>query len=245
MCAHNPIATGVREPADSSPAPTHQVYSDSFRSALAAFVQAAKRGRSEAICSSYMALRDARGQLTFRDVLAATDQAVHANSGSLIVAAFARRRCFMCGDGTHPCETCEGTGMVGRFRCPHCEGLGVEACPFCLGSGWHAWEDMPAEIRDHACQHRRQRIDKDLDRLAAIPADKAISSARKATHEKRQQLASSLMRLQGKLTVLGRHDTGDGPFAQRCREGLARVQRILEALRPPSPPVEQQDEGMG
>ena len=245
MCAHNPIATGVREPADSSPAPTHQVYSDSFRSALAAFVRAAKHGRDEAICSSYMALRDARGELPLRDVLATIDQAVHANAAGLIIAAFSRRRCFMCGNGTHPCATCEGTGTVGRFRCPNCEGLGVETCPFCMGSGWYAWEDMPAEIRDHACHHRHQRIDKDLDRLAAIPAHKAISSARKATDKKRQQLASSLMGLQGKLTVLGRHDTGKGPFAQRCREGLAYVQRILEALRPPSPPVVEQDEETG
>ena len=46
-------------------------------------------------------------------------------------------------------------------------------------------------------------------------------------------------------TVLGRHDTGDGPFDQRCREALACIQRILEALRPPSPPVEEQDEETG
>ncbi|MHC4715857.1 MAG: DnaJ-like cysteine-rich domain-containing protein [Planctomycetota bacterium] len=238
MCAHEPVAAGVREPVARPPAQPHQGYSRKFRSALDSFVRAVADGKSETICSSYMALRSVSGGLPFRQVLAAIDRAIGDNAGNVIVSAFAHRRCFMCGDGTRPCTTCHGGGMVERFRCPNCEGLGVEACPFCLGSGWHAWEDMPEEIRDHARQHRRQRLRKDLDRLAEIPADKATSSARKATTEKRRRWATSLMRLHGKLVVLTRHDSDGEPLTRRCREAIEYIERLLDALRPPNPPVE-------
>jgi len=205
---------------------------------MAEFVQAVRKGRSEAICSSYMALRSLRGQMPFRQLLAAIDEAAGESAGAKIVAAFGRRRCFMCTDGTAPCGTCGGTGMVDRFRCPNCEGLGVEPCPFCLGSSWYAYEDMPPEIRDPARQYRFRHVRKELDRLAAVPLPKAIASARKATPEKRRQWAPSLMRLYGKLNVLTRHESNGDAFIQRCRQGMANIEQILDALRPPNRPAQ-------
>jgi len=238
MCAYEPIAAGVRESAPSHATEPRQEFSPRFLSAMAEFVRAVNQGRSEPICSGYMGLRSLAGGVPLRQVFQAIDEAVGGKAGKVIVAAFGRRRCFMCGDGTRPCATCHGTGLVERFRCPNCEGLGVEACPFCLGSGWYANEDMPAEIRDPAHQYRLQRISKDLDCLAEIPLAKAIASARKATPEKRRQWATSLMRLYGKLTVLTRHETDGDALIQRCRQGIEHIEQILQALRPPTPPAE-------
>ena len=211
-----------------------------FELGLSKLGEALSTRKTEPICAAYLTLRRLGHGSGVHALLDRIDQTLGREARGLILSAFSRRRCFMCDRGTSPCHTCAGAGLVDRFRCPNCEGLGVEACMFCLGSGWSPLEDMPEELRPGVRKLRTAQLRKDIERLTALPMGKALASARQAAPEKRRELATWLLRALGRLNVLTRHRVADeAPLSlPGADEAARRAEQLLEALRESVPTQE-------
>ena len=234
MCA---IESNLSEARRGDPAGGTEAPKRHFELALAELADALVAGKTEPICAAYLTLRRLEHGIEPGALLGRIERALGDQAPAAILSAFSRRHCFMCDRGTNPCHTCEGTGLVDRFRCPNCEGLGVEACMFCLSSGWSPLEDMPEELRPAVRRLRTAQLRKELDRLAALPMDRALASARKAGPEKRRDLARWLLRLLGRVNVLGNRQAERGPLPG-AEEATRRANQLLGALRESVPTQE-------
>lgn len=234
MSAGDPERSGLRPPGTSDRrAPGHGRRAE-FAAALRDLAQAVAAHEVEPICTAYLELRRAGRGLRPEQILDAASR-VNGQSGSdLIVSAFAHRRCFMCEDGTVPCGTCEGTGVVSGRPCPSCDGQGVDVCSFCMGLGWTDAEDVPMEVRRQVSRRRADSLTRDADRLSELPLTEALASARKADARQRRKLTPWLLRLQARLDKAAGESNGNG-FAATCRALCDRTEKILEALRPARP----------
>ncbi len=204
--------------------------------AVAELSQAIAHRRVEAICIAYHRLREAGKELTRRQLLEAADRAAIGPGRGVIVSAFTRRHCYMCDGGTNPCGTCEGEGFREGRPCPQCDGLGVERCDFCMGSGLADIEAAPPELRHAVARRRIAHVQKALARLKRLPDPQALRRRGLTTLERRE-LAKWLIRLHGQLAAARGLDLDEArrlarPFAQAGQ----RLDQLLEALRPPAPP---------
>jgi hypothetical protein len=127
---------------------------------------------------------------------------------------------------------------VDRFPCPQCDGLGIEACSFCLGSGWTDRNEIPEEFRPAVLKRQAHHVEKDIDRLVQS-GRKILASAEQMTQEDRNRLAAWLIRLQARLTDLARHVKEDGDErAVRYGALAGRIDTILDTLRRKQAPPE-------
>ena len=199
--------------------------------ALRNLVEAIAQRQIEGICTSYLALRQQANGMAVEELLDHLERQAGGEATGLVVSAFSHRHCFMCKDGTTGCQTCDGTGMVDRFPCPQCEGLSLEPCSFCLGSAWTDGDEIPAEFRRAALKNHAARVEKDIARLAKL-APESWASAQHLAPEKKAEVVSWLLRLQGRLAELARSARGNGhDSAARYRAIADRVGRLLESLR--------------
>jgi len=191
---------------------------------------AARERRIEAICASYLAARRAAAGRSAREIVDRADRAAGEPTWPVIVSAFARRRCYMCGDGTIPCESCRGRGTLNGSPCPQCDGLGREPCEFCGGAGWSDPDDTPPEVRPFAARCRLARLEKELAWLDALP-DASRVRGRRLDARRRVELAGRLLRLLGRLRAPPRVETGNGRRqAERFAAAAQRAEGLLDAL---------------
>lgn len=211
-----------------------------FEQALRDLAEAISELKVEPICTSYLALRQEAREMTAGELLGRVEQAAGERAKEVIVSAFSRRRCFMCKDGTVPCQTCDGTGTVDRFPCPQCEGLSVEPCSFCLGSSWTDRDEIPVEVRRAVLKRRGAHVEKDITRLVGL-ARGAWASAERLAPEKRTEIGAWLMRLQSRLNDLAKavSDNGDEKAA-RFGAMAAEIDKLLASIQvrrtPPGEP---------
>ena len=88
-----------------------------FDRALSELSEALATRKVEPICTSYLALRRLARGIRAGELLDRVGQAAGEDARAVIVSAFSHRRCFMCENGTDPCNACEGTGMADGAPC--------------------------------------------------------------------------------------------------------------------------------
>ena len=213
--------------------------SGGFDEAMKNLVEAVSERKVEPIRIAYLALRSANGKIPTSEILECVDRSVTSKSGSIremIVSAFSHGHCVMCDDGVTPCRTCNGSGTVNDYICPDCDGLGIEVCMFCAGTGWSDHHDIPAEIRPDAVLRRIKHVKKDLAILDKVSEADILASAEKLDPHQRRELASRLIRLQAKLTRMAGVEVGnDTEHVARFHVAASRIKRFLEAIRSQHP----------
>ncbi len=209
----------------------HPFSSSGFQRALQGLLEAMAQRQVEPICASYLALRQRAGETSAEELLEHIERHAGQGARALLLSAFSRRHCFMCRDGTSPCQACKGTGVAEGSACPQCEGLGAEPCLFCMGSAWTDRNEVPAEFRRAVLKHHVAHVQKDVARLVKL-SPKAWTSARDLGPGQRVELATWLMRLQGRLASLAAsvHDNGHQRVA-RFGVLASRIEKLLDALR--------------
>ncbi len=228
MSVSKPVARG----ATSDPAPAGR---EPFEAALGNLVAAIARRKIEPICVAYMEFRRSAGPRAVKHLLARLNQSVGRLGLVLVAQAFSRRRCYMCDAGSGRCRSCDGTGSDQGRPCFQCDGLGVERCDFCMGSGLADIDSAPEEFRAEAAELRLERLEKELAKLEHIPRAKVLHLKR-FTANNRGELASWLIRLRGRLATPTGLASGNGhEHAERLAEAGERIDRLLEALRPDVP----------
>jgi hypothetical protein len=198
--------------------------------AMHALTEAIAGKHVEPICAAYLVLRKAAGDTPVKDLIAQADAATEGKAQATIISAFSHRRCFMCNGGVSPCPSCAGTGRNRDMICSMCDGLGVEACSFCQGSGWNDRDQMPAEVRHAVIAKQVAHVEQDIRRLTQLADPKSKELARHLTGAQRAEIATWLCRLRGRLMALV---NSDGNARATKFGAMARVvEMLLENLKP-------------
>ena len=140
----------------------------------------------------------------------------------------------MCDRGVNPCRSCGGSVASDDGQtCLQCDGLGVEACDFCGGSGLADAMTVPEEVRREAGLLRLERLDRRIHQLFRMPLPDEI--ARTRFHDgQRAEMASWLIRVLGRVADLTPLAEGNG-HRERFESARRRARAMLEALRIDAP----------
>ncbi|MCK4626052.1 MAG: hypothetical protein KAV00_12120 [Phycisphaerae bacterium] len=206
-----------------------------FDEAMKNLAEAITERKVEPIRIAYLALRSANGKMPTHEIIECAVRSITSKSASvreMIVSAFSHGHCVMCNDGVSPCRTCDGSGTANDYICPDCDGLGIETCLFCMGTGWCDFHDMPVEIRPDAVLRRIKHVKKDLAILEKISETDMQASIEKLKPEQRRELASNLMRLQARLTRMSGVEVGNHTeHVARFHAAASRIKHLIEAIR--------------
>lgn len=205
---------------------------EDFRTALAELVHAVQRRKVESICGAYQQLRQAANGMRVKDLFAVVDNALKGPSEDIVVSAYSHRHCFMCTDGTNPCDQCEGTGYIEEGRCcPHCDGAGVVPCAFCNGTAWADRETIPHELAKAVLQRQRSHVRAEIQRVAKTFSGLSPEAISQFSPQKRRAAMGRLLRLQARLESLANHDSIDDPNEQTHLGAMAaRLETCLQQL---------------
>lgn len=233
MCAHGPVT------ADTSPPPQEQENQEvsglppQFEAALKELGSAVAGRKVEPVCTSYLALRRAGHAMPLQEFVSHIERAHGPVAQAVIISAFSHRKCFMCEDGGAVCQTCYGGGQVDRFMCPQCDGLGLQPCPFCLGTAWNDPDEVPPELRKGVFRRHVAHVEKDAVRLNKLPDPSKLASADSLPPAKRGEVVSWLVRLRARLNILtGSPMDSEAGRAVRYAAIARRIDGVLEALVP-------------
>ena len=206
-----------------------------LEAALEELRAALSQGQVEPVCTAYLRLHRIAHAMSMplRDFFARLACCCGQEAVSQIVSAFSHRDCFMCDDGTAPCDACEKKGQVDRFRCPRCEGTTMEICTFCQGAGWCSLEDVPLELRQAVELQRRRHLEQGMQKLAALAAQAGPGDSAALPPEKRRELTAWLTRLQARASAyVHDHPAADDGQVARLGASVAQVDRLLKVLWP-------------
>lgn len=178
------------------------------------FHRAAATRNIEAICLSYLRLRNAAANMRFKDLLDMLSARLGQPASKLLVQAFARHECFMCTVGSATCANCDGSGWAEEGRkCPHCDGRGLSPCTFCRGTGWADWESIPPELLTAVQEARLAKLNTELQRLSDIWGKVNPEKFSRITLEQQRSVAACLTRMMSQAHELS------------ARPGIADEQR--------------------
>ena len=200
-------ATGEKWTAPSgSPTPSTQPPGQpnpELAAALAEFQQAVAGKKAGHICAAYQLLRKAGAGMKLQDLLRLADQALGQPALNLIVSAFSHYHCFMCNGGTMRCDQCHGSGFIDDNRpCPICDGLGLDECEFCRGTGWADRDVIPTELRRGVLTRQFQHVREDVQHLVKTFMGMTTKDIANLDPAHRRELAAWLLRLRGRLNDL-------------------------------------------
>ncbi len=182
----------------------------------------------DAVCNAYLALREVGRGMNVEKLLTSAAS----SAGAAVVTGFAARRCFMCEDGTVPCEQCDGQGRTDDDRsCVRCDGLAVTACGFCAGVGWSDASVIPGEVVQAVRKRQLAMVRKDLQRLGTAVANLTGARIRRLPSEQRISLAAWLIRLQARLAELAKADGTPEKEADRFTTAVDKIDSCLDVLR--------------
>ena len=184
-------ATGDRQP------------HDAVRAAMGELGEAVAEKHIQPICIAYQQLRAAARQVSLEEMFRLADRTLGLSTRDIVVSAYARRGCFLCTDGTIPCDQCEGTGRVLDDReCPNCDGAGFTSCGFCNGTSWADRDTTPGELRSAVARQQLRRVRKHLQRLHEKMPEARNGAIRRLDTAQRASLRTWLMCLQARLRDL-------------------------------------------
>ena len=220
----NPDRTSHPQVAD----PTH------LEKVLSDLRRAAKQKEPEPLCNAYQALRDAAAAMRMKieECLRLADEALGRPAGDVIIAAYTRRSCFMCEDGTAPCAACGSSGLIEQDRaCMHCDGIGLTPCGFCGGTGWAARSTCPPELATAVLRRQRSAARREVKRLGATAAKLTPQKMRKLPQDLRRSLGGWLIRLQARLSDLAQAEVVDDDQRAYLGSVADKIDACLDLLR--------------
>ena len=88
--------------------------------AVETFAAAAHTRRIENICKAYEALKSSVNGLGIQYVLPLADKIIGQSTVALVVSAYSHEKCFMCANGSVPCESCSEDDADPQAKCTHC-----------------------------------------------------------------------------------------------------------------------------
>lgn len=178
--------------------------SPALAKAIEEFAAATETRRIENICKAYQAIKTAGDGLPIAEILPMIDEVIGQSSGAVIVSAYSHGHCFMCTNGSVPCEACNDYESAERTECSHCNSTGLAPCDFCDGSGWIANDVIPHELHRAVWKNRLKRTHKVLEKYAALYTQPFLQdlAMRPFDNEQRQRAIMETIRLSAKLHAL-------------------------------------------
>lgn len=205
-----------------------------MRTALDELQASLKSRKVDAICASYRNLRTASRGLRVKDMFDMADRELGKGTTHTIISAFSHLHCYMCNDGTTPCEHCEGEGKIGQGLCPPCEGLGVATCGFCRGTGWADRSLIPNELRRPVLDLQIAHLRNDMKRFSDLQKDLTHDKVSAMHKDKRLVLLGWLIRVQARMKefsanpdVNNADQQGFGKIADAIKQSLAGLSRHI------------------
>jgi hypothetical protein len=196
-------------------------------------LRAALHGRKiDPICAAYGQLRQAASTLSASQLCKMIGEVLGPQAMTTIISAYSHMQCFMCSDGSVPCETCHGTGELSPGRkCPNCDGLATMPCAFCRGTNWADRESIPGEILAVVSRRQREHVQRELPVLAKIVADLTPQKADATPIQKRREIARWLSRIWARLTAVAADQ--DTPKDEQMKFSLhaTQAEKLLEMLK--------------
>ena len=209
---------------------------DQLARALTELGRAIANGRhSETVCAGYQGLRAAAGHMhmSAEELFRIADRALGLSTKEEVVTAHARRWCFMCAKGTVPCDSCGGLGRTAdEGKCAACNGMGVNLCSFCNGTGWADRQTIPAEIKKEVLQKQLRAVKEGLKVLKEKEKYFTPEAVAALNEPARRRISAWLMRLQVRLRDLAGSDTvADENDKLQMFHEAERIDSCLELLR--------------
>ena len=206
---------------------------DAMQEALAELGEAIANGHAQHICSAYQVFRAVTRAMASAELFALADRTLGVATREAVVSAYSRRGCFMCTDGTLPCDQCEGTGEVEDGRdCPHCEGRGCGPCGFCNGTSWADRDTIPQDLRDDVVRRQLRHVRSQLRKLNEELPQTGIEAIRHFSRPQRQQLTGWLRRLQARAQDLAEAGAQpNGSLKSYLLDQAEKIEACLEKLR--------------
>lgn len=141
-------------------------YKQQLSSTLEDMARAVASSNVAELCRSYLALRSLTRDMPADKRFDLASQALAVAIRPLLAAAYAHRECFMCMDGTLPCEACDASGLgEGGEVCSNCGGDGYAPCEFCRGTNWPDRQTVPRELRLDLLARQLASVRRDVERL--------------------------------------------------------------------------------
>ena len=136
--------------------------------AIETFAAAAHTRRIENICKAYETLKSSVNGLSIQHVLPLADKIIGQSTLVLVVSAYSHEKCFMCENGSVPCETCSEDDTDSQARCSHCNSTGYAPCEFCAGTGWVGNDVIPRELHRAVWRSRLKHTHQILEKYAKL-----------------------------------------------------------------------------
>ena len=86
--------------------------------------------------------------------------------------------------------------------CYNCQGLGVEACGFCRGSGWPERDSVPPELRRAVLERQFRHVHDELGKMQKALDMLKMPTIRQLDQDSRRALGTRLTRLEARLRDL-------------------------------------------
>ena len=174
--------------------------------AIETFAAAARTRRIANICNAYETLRSSANGLRIERILPLADKVLGQSAIALVVSAYSHERCFMCTNGSVPCEACSDEDTATKTRCTRCNSTRLTPCEFCEGTGWVGDDVIPRELRRAVWSSRLKHTRNVLERYSRAYTPEALQalSRQPAGDDRRHQAIVETIRLAAKIHALAR-----------------------------------------
>jgi len=172
--------------------------------AIENFAVAARTRRIENICKAYQTLKSSINGMGIQQVLPLADKVLGQSAIALVVSAYAHERCFMCTNGSVPCENCSDEDTDTQTGCLRCNSTGLAPCEFCNGTGWVGDDVIPHELHRAVWLSRLKQTHHVLEKYARTYTPKVLDvlSRRPANDNRRRLVLVETIRLAAKMHAL-------------------------------------------
>ncbi|MCP4377588.1 MAG: hypothetical protein GY794_15600 [bacterium] len=182
-------------------------------SAIQAFTAAAKTRRIENICEAYQKLKSSANGLRIEHILPLADKVLGQSAVAIVASAYSHERCFMCIEGSVPCEFCKNEDAETRAHCQRCHSTGMTTCGFCEGTGWVGNDVIPRELLRAVWTSRLKHTHNVLEKYAKTYTRKVLESLSKRPpgDAQRHKALLATTRLAAKLHALSQSCIATNP----------------------------------
>jgi len=189
----------------------------------------------EKICGAYAVVRKRLAGSKVRDMFERVEQTLGPEARRILISSYSHRQCFMCDAGMVACDQCDGTGKLNDRICGSCDGLGIQLCTFCRGTGWADPSTIPGELARSVHEKQFRYVQGELARFKNEVHITPEAFA-KADPDLRRKVGSWLMRLEARLADLEEQAKQANNLSNQTAFGQAvnEVDHLLQTLLRPT-----------
>jgi hypothetical protein len=203
--------------------------------AVESLAAAAQTRRIENICKAYEELKTSANGFGIQHLLTLADKVIGKSALSLIVSAYANEKCFMCTNGSSPCEACseDEAEADSQTKCSNCNSTGLAPCEFCAGTGWVGNDVIPRELHRSVWRKRLKHTHHILEQYATLYTKAFLDdlSKRPTSDPQRRQAIVETIRLASKLHALTQSSAVTDPkHSKHLATAEEKVSNCLKTL---------------